>query len=200
MISHVAAQLVPPSTSQAARPLRARLACPGPNRILSLAEVQVFSGTENIALKGEAKQISTDYDGHAKLAIDGNTDGNFEKKSVTHTKAGADPWWEVDLKGTKAIDRIVLWNRTGGVEDRLAGYRLELLNEKHEVVWQAIGKSAPKPSVAHETSGARSAHAFTAAFADYEQAGFPAAAVLDANRQEKKRLGDRRRDGQTAHA
>jgi mono/diheme cytochrome c family protein len=179
VISHVSAQLVPPITAKPAGRF-VRITLPGANKILSLAEVQVFSGVDNVALKGEAKQSSVFYDGPARLAIDGNTDGNFEKKSVTHTKAENDPWWEVDLKGEKAVDRIVLWNRTGGVEDRLNGYRLELLNEKHEVVWKTDGKTVPRPSVTHETSGARPV-AFIAAFADYEQAGFPAAAVLNEN-------------------
>lgn len=177
VISRVTAQLIPPSTNKPTGRF-VRITLPGDNRILSMAEVQVFNGTENVALKGEAKQSSTDYDGPAKLAIDGNTDGNYEKKSVTHTKSEKDPWWEVDLKDEKVIDRIVLWNRTGGVEDRLAGYKLELLNEKREVVWRADGKVVPKPSATHEISGVRAVQ-FTAAFADYEQPGFPASAVLD---------------------
>jgi Protein of unknown function (DUF1553)/Protein of unknown function (DUF1549)/Planctomycete cytochrome C/F5/8 type C domain len=178
VVSRVTAQLVAPAT---ARPTGrfVRISLPGANRILSLAEVQVFSGTENVALKGEAKQSSTDYEGPAKLAIDGNTNGQFENKSVTHTKHEADPWWEVDLKGDKTIDRIVLWNRIGGVEERIAGYKLELLNDKREVVWKTDDKVVPKPSVTHDLGGARPI-TFAAAFADYEQAGFPASAVLDA--------------------
>ncbi len=70
------------------------------------------------------------------------------------------------------------------MEDRLAGYRLELLNEKREAVWRVDGKTVPKPSATHETSGARSV-IFKTAFADYEQSGFPAAAVLEANRKKK---------------
>ncbi len=177
VVSRVTAQLVPPT---AARPTGrfVRVSLAGPNRILSLAEVQVFAGQMNVALKGEAKQSSTDYDGQAKFAIDGKTDGDFAKMSVTHTAISKDPWWEVDLKSASAIDRIVVWNRTGGVEDRLAGYRLELLNDQREVVWSTEGKSVPKPSATHETNGSR-AIAFASAFADFEQAGFEAAAVLN---------------------
>jgi Protein of unknown function (DUF1553)/Protein of unknown function (DUF1549)/Planctomycete cytochrome C/F5/8 type C domain len=182
VVSRVTAQLVPPATSKlTARYVRVSL--PGPDRILSLAEVQVFSGNENVAVKGEAKQSSTDFEGHAKLAIDGNTSGQYENKSVTHTKHEADPWWEVDLKYEKSIDRVVIWNRTP-LEERLSGYRLELLNDKREVVWKADGKNPPKPSATHETSRARSV-ALVAAFADYEQDGFPAAAVLDENSKKK---------------
>jgi hypothetical protein len=182
VVSRVSAKLVPPAASKPTVRF-VRVSLPGKDRILSLAEVQVFSGAENVALKGEAKQSSTAFDGPAKHAIDGNTDGNFDKKSVTHTAVENDPWWEVDLKGDKPIDRVVLWNRTP-LEERLAGYRLELLNDKREVVWKTEGKNAPKPSAAHETSGARPV-SFAAAFADYEQPGFPAAAVLDGNPKKK---------------
>src|SRR5262249_55155334 len=56
-----------------------RISLPGPNRILSLAEVQVVSGGENIARQGQATQSSTDYQGTADKAIDGNTEGDFYK-------------------------------------------------------------------------------------------------------------------------
>ena len=61
----------------------------------------------------EAQQSSTAYDGPARLAIDGNTNGRYnEARSTTHTEASDDPWWEVDLKSEQPIDRIVIWNRT----------------------------------------------------------------------------------------
>ena len=53
-----------------------RVELPGEQRLLSLAEVQVFSGGANVATKGKASQSSTDYDGPAALAIDGNTNGH----------------------------------------------------------------------------------------------------------------------------
>ena len=84
VVSRVTAQLVPPAT---ARPTGrfVRISLPGKDRILSLAEVQVFSGAENVALKGEAKQSSTDYDGPAKLAIDGNTERPASRTSRSRT-------------------------------------------------------------------------------------------------------------------
>ena len=82
-----------------------RIELPGKEKILSLAEVQVFRGTDNVARRGEATQSSTAFDGPAKLAIDGNTDGRYdEAKSTTHTDVSDDPWWEVDLK-TEQADR-----------------------------------------------------------------------------------------------
>ena len=76
-----------------------------------LAEVQVFSGGENIALRGEAKQSSTYQGAIAAHAIDGRTDAEYDKGSIAHTDQQANPWWEVDLKTPSDIDRIVVWNR-----------------------------------------------------------------------------------------
>jgi mono/diheme cytochrome c family protein len=182
VVSRVTARVVPPAAAKLSGRY-VRVSLPGPDRILSLAEVQVFSGAENISPKGEAKQSSTAYEGEAKRAVDGNTDGQYEHNSVTHTATEKDPWWEVDLKAEKAIDRVVLWNRLA-LEERLTGYRIELLNEKRELVWKVEGKGVPKPSTVHETGGARDV-AFTGAFADYEQSGFPASAVLDASPKKK---------------
>ena len=108
--------------SPAGRAVRAARA-PRQGRILSLAEVQVFGGTDNLARRGTARQSSTAYDGPARLAIDGNTDGRYdEARSTTHTETSADPWWEVDLKSEQPIDRIVIWNRTdNGLHTRLGG-------------------------------------------------------------------------------
>ncbi len=64
---------------------------------LHLAEVQVFSNGKNVAPKGKASQSTTGFAGPAKYGNDGNTDGNYEKKSVTHTAQENNPWWEVDL-------------------------------------------------------------------------------------------------------
>jgi hypothetical protein len=136
-------------------PLKAhyvRIELPGQGKMLSLAEVQVFSGDENLALKGTATQSSTDYDGPAKLAIDGNTDGHyFDAKSTTHTKTGNDPWWEVDLGSLMPVDRIVVWNRTdGSVYTRLNNFRILLLKDKdqkeRETIWTTEVKEAPKVS------------------------------------------------------
>jgi hypothetical protein len=76
--------LITPSSN---RPLAryVRLELPGNDKYLSLAEVEVYKGNTNIALKGEASQSSTAFGGEARFAIDGNKDGDFDKKSTTHT-------------------------------------------------------------------------------------------------------------------
>ncbi len=125
-----------------------RVELPGAGKFLSLAEVQVFSGGENLALKGTATQSSTDFGGPAKLAIDGNTDGHyFNAKSTTHSKAENNPWWEVDLGEAKPVDMVVIWSRTdGGLHTRLAGVRLTLLDDAKKSLWQQDAAAAPNPS------------------------------------------------------
>ena len=179
VISRVLATITPPSgTRLSGRYLRIEI--PGKEKILSLAEVQVFHGANNIALTGEATQSSTAFDGPARLAIDGNTNGNFaEAKSTTHTETSTAPWWELDLKSAQPVDRVVLWNRTDGDSAaRLSGFRLALLDEKREPVWQQEVKDAPHPNSEFSVSSAR-AISFAAAYSDHAQEKFEAASILD---------------------
>jgi len=185
VVSHMNASLVPlDARGLAGRYVRVEL--PGKGKILSLAEVQVFAGADNVARRGQATQSSTAYDGPALLAIDGNTDGNFAVKSTTHTDTMENPWWEVDLKSTQSVDRIVLWNRTDGVVgSRLAGFRVILLDEKRTPVWNKSVMESPSPSVALGLSGLRDVP-FVAALADATLAGFDPATVLNESEGRKK--------------
>jgi hypothetical protein len=162
-----------------------RVELPGKEKILSLAEVQVFSGKENLALRGEASQSSTDFDGPAKLAIDGNTDGDYEKKSTTHTASSENPWWEVDLKSAQSLERVVVWNRTdGGLQSRLGGFRIAVLNDKRETVWDATVKEPPKSDASFALDGAWQVE-FRAAFADVNEPGFDPGAIIKDKGSEK---------------
>ena len=179
VLSKVTATFIPPEgTRQKGRFLRIQI--PGKGKILSLAEVQAFSGTENVALKGDATQSSTDFDGPPRLAIDGNTDGRYaEAKSTTHTAISDDPWWELDLKGDLPIDRVVLWNRAdANVGNRLSDFRIALLDAARKPVWEKTVAEPPTPSREFAISGARAVR-FIAALADYSQPGFDAASVLE---------------------
>ncbi len=115
---------------------------------LSLAEVQVFRGEENVARKGKATQSSVDYAGPPELAIDGNTDGDYTKAtSTTHTKKEKNPSWQVELSEPAAIDRIVVWNRTdGNVGSRLSGFRVSILDEQQQPIWTQQIAESPAPS------------------------------------------------------
>ncbi len=148
----------------------------GDKQILSLAEVQVFSNGENVATKGTATQHSTEYDGPPELAIDGNTDGTFTNRSVTHTAIVDNPWWELDLGSSFEIERVSLWNRLEASE-RLAGFTVELLNSDREVVMTREFETPPKPSLNIPTDQIRKIK-FNAAFADFNQPEFEAADVL----------------------
>jgi hypothetical protein len=150
-----------------------RIELPGKKQLLSLAEVQAFAGNENIAVKGKAIQSSTAFDGPAQLAIDGDTNGHYsEAKSTTHTGTENNPWWEVDLGSESPIDRIVVWNRTdGNLGTRLAGYRVQLLDAAHKVVWQEAPSGVPNPQRELAISGVRNV-GLASAVADFSQAGF----------------------------
>lgn len=125
----------PPTGPLAARFIRVENL--GEGKILSLAEVQAIAGGENIAPRGTASQVSVAYDGPAKLAIDGITDGHyFNAKSTTHTETQNNPWWELDLKEPTSLEKVVLWNRTdGNLFSRLAPYRVVLLDAEHKPIW-----------------------------------------------------------------
>eukprot|EP00913_Durusdinium_trenchii_P013361 g12542.t1 len=135
-----------------------RIEVPGKQKLLSLAEVQVFSKGKNIAPAGKPKQSSTTHNGPAKLAVDGKTNGDFFKgKSVTHTATETSPWWEVDLGRDAEIEKVVIWNRTdNGLQKRLVNFRLILLDAKRKPVWQRDVAQFPNPQSAFTPGGIRS--------------------------------------------
>ena len=156
-----------------------RIELPGTKRTLSLAEVQVLAAGINLAADGKATQSSTAFAGPAELAIDKNTDGDFHKKSVTHTNEETDPWWEVDLGRAAPVEHVAIWNRTdGGLEARLAGLRLVVLDENRKPIWQRTLADAPKPNVDVNLSEPTDV-AWSEASADVEQDGFAVARAID---------------------
>ncbi|MEY3174669.1 MAG: hypothetical protein RLZZ436_2583 [Planctomycetota bacterium] len=156
-----------------------RIELPGDNRILSLAEVQVFSRGANIATSGSATQSSTDFAGPAQLAIDNNTDGDYEQKSVTHTAISKDPWWELELNTAAPIEKVVIWNRTGnGIHTRLSNFRILLLDAERREIHTSMVADPPNPSAEFSPSNHREIR-FIAAAADYSQPAFSPDEVLD---------------------
>ena len=79
------------------------------------------SGT-NLAQGRVATQSSTGFSAPASRAVDGVTDGVFNNGSVSHTNSESQPWWQVDLSQTIAIDTIQIWNRTDCCADRLVNF------------------------------------------------------------------------------
>jgi len=128
----------------------------GGNVFLHLAEVQVFSGGQNVAPKGKARQSTTAFGGPAKYGNDGNTNGEFTKKSTTHTAQENNPWWEVDLGKELPIEKLAIWNRLGaGLADRLKMHRVEVFDANRKVVWKKESKKVFKVNVDYTLDGAR---------------------------------------------
>jgi formylglycine-generating enzyme required for sulfatase activity len=122
-------------------------------KTINLAELQVFHGDQNIALRKKARQSSTI--GQSRLApqnaVDGNTVGNDQGNPYAHTDFENDPWWEVDLGGERAIDRIVIWNRIepgpySAVSARMNHFRIRVLDPTRKVVFEQVVDKAPNPS------------------------------------------------------
>ncbi|MEZ6057043.1 MAG: plastocyanin/azurin family copper-binding protein [Planctomycetaceae bacterium] len=122
-----------------------RIELPGNKRILTLAEVEVISGGKNVAREGKATQSSTNGDGVAQRALDGNTSPDWNKNGQTHTEnAGTNgPWWEVDLGKAVDVERVGIFNRQG-FESRLDGFKLTLLDADRKEVFRIENVAAPE--------------------------------------------------------
>lgn len=178
VLSHIAAHFVPEqATSISARYVR--IVLPGKNRFLHVAEVEAYEAGKNVATSGKATQVSTAYGAEAGRAIDGNTEGDFYKESVTHTADGNDPWLEIDLGRIAALDKIVVWNRLDGgdaIQNRIEGYEIQLLDEEHTVI-ETLRPKTPLPSAEIGLTGTRHLR-FVDALADFSQPNFPAKSVI----------------------
>ena len=162
-----------------AAPRYVRLSLEGEQRILSLAEVEVLRGEENLALQGKARQSSTSYDGPAELAIDGNTDGRFEQASVTHTRTEANPWWELELPEAQTLDEIRVWTRTdGNLHERLRGLRVELLDDERRPLLQHWQEEPAQEHFVWKLAQGGKVRTLRA-LADFEQEGWTAAMAID---------------------
>jgi uncharacterized protein DUF1553/uncharacterized protein DUF1549/cytochrome c/F5/8 type C domain-containing protein len=157
-----------------------RLSLPGKNRILSLAEVEVMVAGRNIAPDGLASQSSLDYAGVPNRANDGITDGDFfASNSVTHNRVENDPWWELELLKTQAIESVRIWNRTdGNLQSRLNGLRIDLLDQDRRLLASHALATAPLESVEWNPAG-KSVIQIASATADFDQQGWTAAMAVD---------------------
>ena len=177
VVTRIRAVVQPPEGAREPMVRFVRVELPGKDKMLQLAEVQVFSGGVNVAPMGTASQKSTYADAAAARAIDGNTAGEYLKGSVSHTADKTDdPWWEVDLKSEQPVGRIVVFNRTEAAE-RLAGFRITALDAQHQPVWEKAGNAAAA-EVPFDLNGSREI-LFAGAAADYEQPDFDADRVVN---------------------
>jgi len=181
VVSRVRAELVPTDAKPVtARRLRLELVSARYD-FLALAEIQIFSGIENVAVRGQAKQISTAPNGQeARLAIDGRTNGDAKQgKSVSVTGGGESPqWWEVEFDTDRPVDRIVIWKRTDkGSGSSINELKLSLLNQSGAAVWQTTHKKVFANREEITVSGRQAIHLIHA-FADATQSGFDPKDVL----------------------
>ena len=190
VVTRVRATLVPPAATPGPKARFLRIELPGKTKILQIAEVQVFSGGENVAPRGEARQSSTYTDAVAQRAIDGNTAAEYAKGSVSHTAEGDEPWWEVDLKEERELDRVVIWNRAE-LPERMQGFRLVALDAQRQPVWEKAENGAPMLSAAVELNGGREVK-FTEAISDFTQAEFDEDLVLTDAAVPKPKRGKKR--------
>ena len=125
-----------------------RVELPGKQRTLTLAEVEIYGGSENLARSGKASQINVGAGGVPQRGIDGNTHPEYQRGGQTHTVEGTEnPWWEVDLGSPQAIERIVVFNRDDGLAKRLDGFTLLVLDADRNVTFKLDGQPAPQGSV-----------------------------------------------------
>ncbi len=124
-----------------------RIELPGKNRILTLAEVEVLSGGENIARLGSATQSSTSHNGTADRAIDGDANPDYQSGKQTHTQeTTANPWWQLELGQDSAIDEIRVFNRVeGDLGNRLKDFTVSVLDSNHQVLFTLAKNPAPTP-------------------------------------------------------
>ena len=137
-----------------------RLVRPGRATVLSVTEVQVFSGGENVAMKGTATQSSTvaggATGGHAPRAIDGGLEATLSagtdplKGTVQFTSAEQDPWWELDLGAERPIETVALW---AAAADTRSGLHLSILDANRRPVFVQDGLRLQAPMQAVDLGG-----------------------------------------------
>ena len=114
------------------------------------------STATNLALDGTATQ-SSNYStsrGLADLAIDGDTNGAWSNRSVTHTQNEAQAWWQVRLASDTNIEEIVIWNRTDSCcMTRLSNFDVFVYNSAGELQYKEEVEETPYPSKTIYTPG-----------------------------------------------
>lgn len=108
----------------------------------------------NIASNGTATQSSTDFEGEASRAIDGNTDGKWANGSVSHTENEVNPWWQVDLGSDRDISGLTIFGRTDACcTQRLSDYTVYVFDSNGDTTFSRTYTSFPNPSEAIHVGG-----------------------------------------------
>ena len=95
----------------------------GTNAITNPSSVAAGTDLAQLA-SASASGSPIGFGGDASRAIDGDTDGRYNRDSVTHSAAGInEPFLDINLGANFPIDEVVVWNRTDNCcRDRLAGF------------------------------------------------------------------------------
>ncbi|WP_025741137.1 chondroitinase-B domain-containing protein [Aquimarina pacifica] len=132
----------------------------GSGYLLNVDSFEFTESTEpnndNLALDGTASQ-SSNYSstlGQANLAIDGNTNGNWNGGSVTHTLSLTGSWWQVVLNQETNIGEIVIYNRINCCMDRLSNFTVTVINSSGNEVYTQTITETPNPSITIDANGA----------------------------------------------
>ncbi|MBK9388064.1 MAG: DUF1553 domain-containing protein [Planctomycetes bacterium] len=174
---------------------RVRVSVPGAERMVHLAELELFAGGENLARRGRARQSSTAFGGAAARAIDGNTSGRYEDESCSHTSVERDPWWEVELESEIALERLLLWNRSDGdLERRHDGLLIEGFDARGELTWSTALRRSSEASYAFDLVDGATPLPLLGARADHEQKGWSAEAAIDGDPSTGWALAPRQRE------
>ncbi len=121
----------------------------------------------NIAFNKPTRQSSNySHSSHpvSSKAVDGNTNGNFNAHTTTHTNRDSHAWWQVDLQGYYDISKIEIYNRTDCCSDRLNNAKVfiserpfgndNLQDAQNKAIWTGdISTAKPKNSM--DVNGAK---------------------------------------------
>ena len=105
------------------------------DRPLNIAEIEVYSGDENI-VKGfgdDKVEVSSQYSNQS-MTPEKLFDGNLWS-GMAHTKDGGTNWFRIDLgKEYSVIDKVVVYNRSDCCWDRWAGSFVKLLDSDKNLI------------------------------------------------------------------
>jgi hypothetical protein len=124
--------------------------------------IEVTPSIPNLALATNgsiAEQSVTAYGGLPERAIDGNTDGDFNNGSVSHTENGVHDsgtlkWWQVDLQADYNIETVTIFNRTGSnYGERLNNFTVEIKDANDNITFTQLYTAYPNPTLKIEIGG-----------------------------------------------